>query len=167
MIHRRSFFKTGIVGAVILGGAYSLSNSLKSTPHPDYIFFDQEELAFMEIFSIVILKGTPLSRAELPELLKGIEAAILGLPPLVQKEVRELLLLFKFRPGRWLMGRNAPWSAASEKEVDTMLNDLKYHSLPLLRGAYGALCELVNASFYANPKSWKSIGYPGPLELDE
>ncbi len=167
MIHRRTFFKTGIIGAALLGGAYSITSSLKSTPHPDYKFFDKEDLSIMGVFSLVILKGTSIKEEDLPKLLKDIEAAIMGLPPLVQLEVKELMLLFRLRPGRWLLGRNAPWGEASHEDVDAMLNDIKFHSLPIFRGAYAALCELVTASYYANSNSWKGIGYPGPLELSE
>lgn len=167
MIRRRTFFKVGFGGALVLGGAYSISRSFDFKKHPDFKFFDTEDVKNLKTISFTILQGTSLLKTETEQVVKNIEVAVLGLAPIVQKEITELMLLFKLRPLRWAMGRNRPWDEASHEEVDELLNYLAHHRLSLFRGAYGALCELVSASYYADPKNWAAIGYPGPLELGE
>lgn len=167
MIPRRTFFKVGFTGALLLGGAYSITRSLEFKNHPDFRFFDSADVENLKAISFSILQGTQIKEDELISVVKGIEVAVLGLTPIVQKEVKELLLLFKWRPLRWSTGRNRPWSEASVVEMEELLNSWKLHRISLFRGAYGALCELVNASYYANPSHWEQIGYPGPMELDE
>jgi hypothetical protein len=162
VIHRRTFFKAGIGGALILGGAYSVQKSLDFNKHPDYQFFDKEDVQNMRALSKAILNGTPLVEEEVEDVVKGVEIAILGLTPMVQKEIKELLLLFKWKPTKWVLGFNP-------KDIEgtsTLLSNWRVHRTQTLRAAYGAISELVNASYYARPKTWEAIGYPGPMELD-
>lgn len=166
MLHRRAFFKAGIVGSVVLGGAYSITRSIDFKKHSEYTILDQDDVSNLLVLSSVILKGSSVTKVSLSHVVKGVEEAILGLPPMVQKEIKELLLLLKWRPLRWLTGRNSKWSEASQVELEQLLASWRLHRLQIFRGAYAALCELVNASFYAAPENWKGIGYPGPPELD-
>lgn len=150
----------------MLGGAYSVSKSLNFNKHPEFSFLDADDVSNLINLSKAILSSLALSDNELLQVVKGVEQAILGLAPMVQNEIKELLLLFKWRPLRWITGRNESWSTATASEMDDLLNSWKDHRLQLFRGAYGALCELVNASYYASPKSWQAIGYPGPMEVE-
>ena len=165
MIHRRTFFKICLASGLFLGGAYTVSKSLHFEKHPDFVFFDSEDVLNLMNFSRSILLGTSIPDSELLEVVKGVETAVMGLPKVTRKEIKELMLLFKWRPLRLAMGRVAPWSEATPDEVEELLLKLKFHRFNLMRTAYGALCELINASYYANPKNWEAIGYPGPPEL--
>ncbi|MFT6071300.1 MAG: hypothetical protein ACJAT2_000482 [Bacteriovoracaceae bacterium] len=166
MIYRRTFFKLGFSAAFILGGAYSISKSLEFESMSGFKFLDKSDAATLNAFIPVILEGTELKKKEIPEVIQNIEEAISGLSPSVQGEIGELLLLFKWRPLRWSTGRNSPWSEASFEEIDSLLVSWANHNLELYRSAYSALCELVNASYYSMERSWPTIGYPGPPELD-
>ena len=166
MIYRREFFKIGLGAAFLLGGAYSINKSLEFDSMPGFKYLDKKDLENLEAFIPVILDGTELKKDEIPMVLENIESTILGLSESTQVEIGELLLLFKWRPLRWSTGRNSPWSKASFEEIDSLLVSWSNHKMQLYRGAYGALCELVNASYYSMERSWPTIGYPGPPELD-
>lgn len=164
MIHRRAFFKTGVVGALILGTSFSLKRSLSFSPAlPEFSFLDRHDVFNLKTLSRSILKGSPLeSEEDLVQVVKGVEVAILGLSKPVQDEIKELLFLFKWNPSRILIG----FDPRDQDSSDKLIQKWRHHPLQLFRGAYGALCELINASYYGNPSSWESIGYPGPPEID-
>lgn len=166
MIRRREFFKIGLAGSLILGGAYSITKSLDFKKDPNFKFFDQSDIQTLKTFIPVILDGNDLSSKEVQIVLENMEKAILGLSIPVQKEVSELLLLFKWRLLRWSSGRNSPWHLASFEEIDELLVSWSAHHLELYRSAYSALCELVNASYYSIDSSWEKIGYPGVPDID-
>jgi hypothetical protein len=166
MIYRRDFFKVGLGMAFFLGGAYSISKSLEFGEMPGFSFLDKSDSDNLSAFIPVILDGSDLLNSEISLVLKNIDKAIEGLSPSVQGEISELLLLFKWRPLRWSTGRNSSWKDATFEEIDSLLVSWSNHSMQLYRAAYSALCELVNASYYSMEKTWPSIGYPGPPEIE-
>ncbi len=44
-----------------------------------------------------------------------------------------------------------------------MLTGLRTSSVALRRAVYLGLHDLVVGSHYANPDTWESVGYPGPM----
>ena len=49
--------------------------------------------------------------------------------------------------------------------MDAFLRAWQSSGWALKRTAYDALHQLVIAAWYANPRSWPTIGYPGPPSL--
>lgn len=104
-----------------------------------------------------------LPTAALDATLTALEAAVVHLPRLTRIDLDRLFVLLASAPGRrWLAGVDAPWDRASSESIAAFLEAWRSHSSPLLRGAYGALHDLVLASWYAQPAHWAAIGYPGP-----
>jgi len=100
------------------------------------------------------------------ETVAGVDHAIAGLPPAVRAEIAQLFALLALAPGRRVFaGVASPWSEASAGEVDAFLRAWQSSGWALKRTAYDALHQLVIAAWYANPRSWPAIGYPGPPSL--
>jgi hypothetical protein len=91
--------------------------------------------------------------------------AILGLPLATQKEVQDLFGLLALGPARRLLaGVSGGWSQAEPSEVEAFLQSWRTHRLATLQVAYLALHDLIFGAWYADPATWQSIGYPGPLK---
>lgn len=96
---------------------------------------------------------------------RRVHHAILGLPLSAQKELQDLFGLLSLGPVRRLLaGVPEAWSTASAPDVAAFLQRWRTHRSGTLAGAYGALHDLILGSWYADPASWSSIGYPGPLK---
>ena len=163
---RRSFLKAGAIGALVLavgGGIYRATQSA-----PERFVLDGEARAALGAIVPAILSGAlPAGagrQAAIAAAVDGVHAAIANLPLPVQQEVQDLFGLIALAPARCLLtGIAGGWSKASEAEVARFLQDWRLHRLALLRTAYGALHDMVLGAWYAQPASWRAIGYPGPL----
>ena len=102
---------------------------------------------------------------------RGVDIAAAGLTPSVQGELRTLFSLLDDSAilsgvitqtwwGVGILGKG--WDDATPAEVARFLASWRHSPIAQLRGAYDALHQLIMAAWYANPLSWKNIGYPGP-----
>lgn len=95
--------------------------------------------------------------------LARLDHAIAAFPPAVRDELSRLLGLLDTTAGRLLVaGLRADWERATEQELHTALQAMRFSSISLRQQAYHALRDLTNAAFFAEPTHWASIGYPGP-----
>jgi hypothetical protein len=118
----------------------------------------------------VLLDGAlpegPERLAASTQTLANVEAAIAGLPSATRSELAELFSLLDFAPTRWLVaGVRSPWPEASSASIADFLDRWHSSRFALLRSAYSALHQLVFAAWYAQPRAWPAIGYPGPPSL--
>lgn len=98
--------------------------------------------------------------------LQRIEATITGMPPAMQAEVDEMLTIAASPPGRLgLIGLTTDWPDASPEQLTAALQGMRTSSVALRLQAYHALRDMTNASWFADPTTWASIGYPGPRAL--
>lgn len=174
MITRRTMIKTGLIGTVslaVLKGIYGpFSNSPTFINQKGHLYqvLDTSDQTILAAIVAVMLEGAlpslPKEKEQVvEEIVQGVDLAIHGLAPHTQKELKELFLLLDFPVTRRLVARVwAPWSQATAKEIHHFLTEWRYSSVSLLNTAYEGLHELIMASYYGNPLSWKSIGYPGP-----
>lgn len=101
------------------------------------------------------------------ETLTGVERAVAGLPPATRNELAELFSLLAFAPTRCLLaGIWSPWPEAAPEAIASFLTRWRDSRFTLLRSAYAALHQLVFSAWYANPRAWPAIGYPGPPSLE-
>jgi hypothetical protein len=96
----------------------------------------------------------------------GVAIAIEGLPPAARDELATLFSLLALAPIRFVFaGIDGPWRDASLVQAGAFLDRLRKSRWSLKRSAYDALHQLTLAAWYADPRSWPSIGYPGPPRL--
>jgi len=90
---------------------------------------------------------------------------VLGLPLATQKEVQDLFGLLALGPARRLLaGVAGGWEQADPQQVAAFLTSWCTHSLQTLQVGYHALHDLIMGAWYADPSTWETIGYPGPMK---
>lgn len=99
--------------------------------------------------------------------LRNIDGAISGLPQSTQDELRQLFSLLSFQLSKALVaGVWTRWNKASIDSLQFFLASWQESYLALLRTGYLGLHQIIIGSYYGEPMSWSSIGYPGPPELN-
>jgi hypothetical protein len=172
-ISRRTLLKVGAAGGAALLVARCLYRP-PATPPSSLQNANSLEPAARAIVAAVIPalldgalpKGAEASSAR-AETLAGVERAVAGLPPATRKELAELFSLLAFAPTRCLLaGVWSPWPEATSEAIALFLTRWRDSRFTLLRSAYAALHQLVLSAWYANPRAWPAIGYPGPPSLE-
>ncbi len=177
MLTHRRMIKAGIGGAALLFGArmaHGLSRGGSGHVENGYEFrfLSKADAAVVAAVAPAMLDGA-MPRAGTAEnvealriIVQGTDGAVSGLTPSVQSEVRELFDLLNFPFTRILAaGLWKPWSEADLPSIGKFLGSWQKSRFQTLRSGYDALHELITAAWYANPKSWGSINYPGPPEI--
>lgn len=173
MIHltRRRFLAAGAAGgvALALAGGYAWLRGRRALP--EVHAFDADARAIVRAIVPAMLAGAlpsaPADRASaIEESVDGVHRAVAGLALSAQAELAQLFALLSTGAGRRLFAGLAPaWKDATPAEVDAFLVAWRDSGWALKRSAYDALHQLILAAWYANPRSWGAIGYPGPPPL--
>lgn len=169
---RRRFLQAGAAGAVVLAIA-SATVWIRSRDRAKAAAnaLDADARAVLSAIVPAMLAGAlpaaPGTRAAaITDTLAAIERAIAGLAPSARDELGRLFSLLALTPGRRVFaGVASPWSEASNDEVDAFLAHWQASRWALKRSAYDGLHQLVMAAWYAQPRAWADIGYPGPPSL--
>jgi len=176
MITRRRFLVAGVGGTVALAlvsrlrGTMAASASAPGTP--PLAALDRDAPAILAAVVPVMLAGALPERGAdretaIAETLRDVTGAIAGLAPPAQQELGELFSLLGFAPARVLLaGVRSSWSEATPETVAAFLERWRTSRFELQRSAYNALHQLTLAAWYANPRSWPAIGYPGPPRIE-
>ncbi len=105
-------------------------------------------------------------RAAIDDTLRAVGIAIAGLPPAAREELSSLFALLAFAPVRVAFADvGAGWREVSVTTTNAFLIRLQKSRWSVKRTAYDALHQLTFAAWYASPRTWPSIGYPGPPAL--
>ena len=152
-MNRRTWIGTGIA-AVVLAGAGAIYERR----------IEESDARILAAIAPVMLAGAiPPGNDTLNAVIANFETAVGGLTPSVQDEVAQLFTLLRVTPLRMLAtGVMHSWSHATPGEIAGFLNGWRFSNIAKLRSAYDALHQLVLASWYGDPASWKRIGYSGP-----
>jgi hypothetical protein len=168
-LSRRTFLKVGFVGvgALICARWIYTFTSTPSIVDARFSALDDNGRAIVGAIAPVLLAGALPSGANAAaardEVVAGVDKAVSGLPPQLRKEIEQLFSLLSFAPTRSLIaGIWSPWPQATEASIAGFLSSWRDSQFALLRSGYGALHQLVMASWYGNPRSWSATGYPGP-----
>jgi len=160
---RGELIRTGFAGSVLLAAA--------SCAHRATAPRDSQRHQMIAAIAGVMLAGAlpPSGQARtdaLGEVVRGVDIAIAGLPPVVQGEISQLFGLLSFPLTRVLAaGVMSNWGDAPPREIETFLRQWRYSSITLFRSGYDALHQLVMAGWYGNDLAWPRIGYGGPPKL--
>jgi hypothetical protein len=82
-------------------------------------------------------------------------------PPLRRDLSRALLYLEQLAP--FTVGKGARFSELAPEDQDRVLEALETSPIILLRGAFAAIKSLVFMGYYRDARTWKIVGYDGPL----
>ena len=171
-LSRRRLLKAGLAGGALLaiaGGVAWFARRVTDTGAPRALDADASAIVRAIVPAMLASALPPPGDARtgaIDETVAGVDRAIAGLPPAARAEIAQLFALLALAPGRRVFaGVASPWAEASASEVDTFLRAWQSSGWALKRTAYDALHQLVIAAWYANPRSWPAIGYPGPPVL--
>ncbi|MGE5090333.1 MAG: hypothetical protein ACM3QY_14490 [Candidatus Levyibacteriota bacterium] len=165
---RRRVLFAGTAGAL----AFAIARLLQPTPaRRGAGALGPEGVEVMRALIPALLAGAlPASGAArddaIAQTIDGIGQAMTGLAPIAREELASLFALLDFAPSRIaLAGIGAPWREIGVADADAFLDRLRSSRWTQKRAAYDALHQITLAAWYANPRSWPAIGYPGPPRL--
>ncbi|HEV2220388.1 MAG TPA: hypothetical protein VGV08_07510 [Casimicrobiaceae bacterium] len=165
---RRRVLFAGTLGAL----AFATARLLQPTPaRRGAGALSKDGVDIMRALVPALLAGAlpPPGRARdaaIAQTIDGIGVAMRGLAPIAREELASLFSLLAFAPLRiGLGGMTSSWENASVADADAFLVRLQSSRWTQKRAAYDALHQITFAAWYANPRSWPAIGYPGPPRL--
>lgn len=170
MWSRRRFIFVGVAGAIAAGAALVLPRFGKSDPAPKGSAIAQQHADMLRVVAAAVL-GPALPadvtsrEAELSRVVSAAGALIDNFPASTRREIGDLFALLALKPARMMLGFSGNWDASEAPAVAESLLALRDSSIGLKQQAYFALHDMVLGSFYAEPKTWASTGYPGPPKL--
>ena len=165
-MRRRTFLTLGAASAAALAAAGWWVSLARRTPQARAL--DEEATGIIAAIVPAMLDGAlPAAGSErasaIAQTVAGVDRAVLGLPPAARAELGQLFALLSLAPARRAFaGVASPWAEADVAEVGAFLDRWRDSGWALKRSAYDALHQLVIAAWYANPRSWPALGYPGP-----
>ena len=170
MWSRRRFIFVGVAGAIAAGAALVLPRLGKSGAVPKGSTLVQEHSDMLRVVAAAVLgPALPVDaanrEAELARVITAAGALIDNFPPSIRREVGDLFGLLALKPARMILGFSGNWEMSDSAAVAQSLLALRDSSIGLKQQAYFALHDMVLGSFYSEPKTWISTGYPGPPKL--
>ena len=170
MWSRRRFIFVGVAGAIAAGAALVLPRLGKSGVVPKGSTLVKQHSDMLRVVAAAVLgPALPVDaanrEAELARVITAAGALIDNFPPSTRREVGDLFGLLALKPARMILGFSGNWEMSEAGAVALSLLALRDSSIGLKQQAYFALHDMVLGSFYSEPKTWISTGYPGPPKL--
>jgi hypothetical protein len=170
MWSRRKFIFVGVAGAIAAGAALVLPRMGSSGVAPKGGALVQEHAGMLRVVAAAVLgsalpAGAANRDAELSRVVAAAGALIDNLPASTRREVGDLFGLLALKPARMMLGFSGNWDMSEAPAVAQSLLALRDSSIGLKQQVYFALHDMVLGSFYAEPNTWMSTGYPGPPKL--
>ena len=170
MWSRRRFIFVGVAGSIAAGAALVLARMKAANVAPKGSVLAQQHDNMLRVVAAAVLGSAlptdvPSRGAELSRVVAAVGALIDNFPASTRREVGDLFGLLALTPARMMLGFSDNWDAADAPAVAQSLLALRDSSIGLKQQAYFALHDMVLGSFYAEPKTWLSTGYPGPPKL--
>ena len=168
---RRGFLQLGLMGTVTLalGSTFAtLSNgSSPSEQNSEYKFLQSEDHEFFAaLIPVVLHKSFPgklSDDAAMKRALLALDDLIYTLQYHNRIQMRQLLAALSMAPVRIIAGASwADWKDMRPEQVDDFLSSWRDSMIQPKRNGYVALSKLIGMSWYSQPESFASTGYPGP-----
>lgn len=164
MIRRRTLIRTGLVGAVALGGAAWWTRSHRTGTGTQAasitltLSLNPADRRFLAAVAAVVLPSAPPA-----EVVEAAAVALRQLAPSAQAEFSELLSLMSIRPVVGVLtGVWSAWEEADASSVQAFLERWRHSRVGLLQSGYHALHDVLLGAWYAQDHTWAALGYPGP-----
>lgn len=169
---RRGFLKTGLVGGVLLacagvGYVATRKGPGHALPAGGLKVLDAQEFSVLAaIAARVIPDRAGFPTVEEIGVAATADALLERVDPSAQQELKQLLQLFDNALSNALFGGHfRPFTALLPPAQDEVLRGWRDSRLLLRRTGFQALRGLVLAAYYGDPRTWKAVGYPGPVEV--
>jgi len=168
---RRGFLQLGFMGTATLafGSAVATLTGCSSPleQNSEYKFLQPEDREFFGALIPVILDksfpGKLSDDAAMKRTLLALDDLIYTLQYHNRIQMRQLFDALSMAPVRVIAGASwANWKDMSPKQVDEFLNSWRDSMIQPKRNGYVALSKLIGISWYSQPESFASTGYPGP-----
>jgi hypothetical protein len=166
---RRSFLRTGLVGAVVLaaGGTGFLATrrtrALVDLQGPLSVFTPAEATVLMAVAERMVPAHEGFPRPSRLNLAARMDRVAAMADPATQADLRRLVRLFESALFGFLFGADAElFTEASPARQDERLASWAKSRFELRRTGFAALKRLVYASYYGSPETYAAVGYPGP-----
>lgn len=173
---RRTILKGSLWGSLAIASGVSLwqlsltesVEVLESDEYPYHFLNLDERLLLWAIIPAYLYPAVqPGDEKSKFVVLRNIDGAISGLPQSTQDELRQLFSLLSFQLSKALVaGIWTRWNKASIDSLQYFLSSWQESYLALLRTGYLGLHQIIIGSYYGEPMSWESIGYPGPPQFN-
>jgi hypothetical protein len=166
---RRRIIFVGVAGAIAAAAAVVIP-TMSAGPAPRGGALVKQHDNMLRVVATALLGSAlsadaPARAAELARVSIAIGALIDNFPPSMRKEVGDLFGLLDVKLARTVLGFNGEWQDDAAPAVSKFLYGLRESAIGLKQQAYFALHDLVLGSFYSEPNTWVSTGYPGPPRL--
>jgi hypothetical protein len=170
LLSRRKFIFVGVAGVIAAAAAAIVIPKLRGGPAPKGVALVKQHENMLRVVATALLGSAlsadaPLRAAELARVNTAIGGLIDSFPPSTRKEIGDLFGLLDLKLARAALGYSGDWLDAEAPAVAQFLYGLRDSSIALKQQAYFALHDMVLGSFYAEPKTWAAMGYPGPPKL--
>jgi len=170
-LQRRDFLKVGVgfSVALTLGTAIVGCGDAPKGPAQGFAFLlpgDVELFTSLAPAMVVDLANFDEAQRKqlVREMLRIIDGTLFAMGQGSQKEVRKLLDLLAIKPLRYALTGVGAWSDAGVEKLQSFLERWRGSRFATLNAGGNVLVKLVSSSFYLQPASWPSAGYPGPLD---
>jgi hypothetical protein len=167
---RRTILKYGLASATLLaagGAGLGLQSTVERTPSQPLKALDPTEYSILAAVADRVcpsIDGQPTA-ADL-DIAAQVDHLLSTLDPGTQAELKGVLrLLENALPGLLLDGRSTTFTAATPEAQDSTLRSWQHSRIYIRRSGYKAIRNLCAASYYADPRTYASAGYPGPPDF--
>lgn len=182
-LDRRSFLRTGMGGALLLGTtsiAAGLSGcatapaarlgavDTRMDARYRFRFLTRDDIQLFEaLLPAMIGPALPeqpqTRRLAIASTIERIDAGIYNFGPANQQELRRLFDLLNFGFTRVTIARIwSSWPNVTTAQADAFLERWRTSSIGLFNNGYIALTKISNVAFYGYQENWHLSGYPGP-----
>lgn len=168
---RRSFLRTGVLGALTLTTVSSsalLLSGCSSAPATGYRLLRPHHVPVLIALVPAVLAGVPAAResATVQSLVHSIDDFVFHTSRANHKQFLQLLDLLGAGLGRRLVaGLEHDWSEAAVAEVQAFLVRWRDSRVGLFRLGYGGLVQAIVMNWYLQPAAWPAIGYEPPRHI--
>ncbi len=166
---RRGFLKLGVGAAVVIGVAGAGVALIKPGLVDGKLGAGARDVmraAAQAVLSDLLPPPGAARDAALALQLDRLDAFIAGLPAPTRKELSDALGLLATAAGRFaLVGLSKSWGEAGAQDVQQALNAMRLSTSNTRQQIYHALRDLNAVAFFNAPDNWRSVGYPGPVQI--
>lgn len=166
-LSRRRLLQVGAGGAALLaigGAGIALQPSARRAPPAPLKVLGEREYAILA----AVAEGLLPPREGLPSVEEvrvawKVDQLLATMHPAVGAELSQaLLLLENGLAGLLLDGRPRPLSTCDVATRTATLDRWRTSAIPLRRTVFAAVSGLVGATYWADPRTYAFVGYPGP-----